>query len=110
MRVELIPGQMSEKHYGDWTWIVPSWPVNASHHKLSVPMKIKVNTVTQSRNIVVQPPVTGEGGPVESVTGVTHAQPGPEKTLIGGVLDKLQGNQYCYSDSGGVACGSSFDK
>ena len=34
--------------------------------------------------------VTGESGPVESVTGVTHAQPEPKKTLIGGVLDKLK--------------------
>ena len=34
--------------------------------------------------------VTGESGPVESVTGVTHAQPDPEKNLIGGVLDKLK--------------------
>ena len=34
--------------------------------------------------------VTCESGPVESVTGVTHAQPEPEKTLIGGVLDKLK--------------------
>ena len=34
--------------------------------------------------------MTGESGPVESVTGVTHAQPEPEKTLIGGVLDKLK--------------------
>ena len=34
--------------------------------------------------------VTGESGPVESVTGVTHAQPEPEKSLIGGVLDRLK--------------------
>ncbi len=34
--------------------------------------------------------VTGESGPVESVSGVTHAQPEPEKGLIGGVLDRLK--------------------
>ncbi len=34
--------------------------------------------------------VTGESGPVESVVGVTHAQPDPEKSLIGGVLDRLK--------------------
>lgn len=34
--------------------------------------------------------VTGESGPVESVQGVTHTQPEPEKGLIGGVLDKLK--------------------
>ena len=34
--------------------------------------------------------VTGESGPVESVTGVTHAQPETEKSLIGGVLDRLK--------------------
>lgn len=34
--------------------------------------------------------VTGKSGPVESVQGVTHAHPEPEKGLIGGVLDKLK--------------------
>ena len=34
--------------------------------------------------------VTGQSGPVESVQGVTHAQPEPQKGLIGGVLDKLK--------------------
>ena len=34
--------------------------------------------------------VTGESGPVDSVTGVTHTQPEPEKSLIGGVLDRLK--------------------
>ena len=34
--------------------------------------------------------VTGESGPVESVQGVTHAREEPEKSLIGGVLDKLK--------------------
>ncbi len=34
--------------------------------------------------------VTGESGPVESVQGVTHERQLPEKSLIGGVLDKLK--------------------
>ena len=34
--------------------------------------------------------VTGESGPVESVQGVTHTREAPEKSLIGGVLDKLK--------------------
>ncbi|MBJ03642.1 MAG: hypothetical protein CMB65_02960 [Euryarchaeota archaeon] len=34
--------------------------------------------------------VTGESGPVESVTGVTHAQMEPDKSLIGGVLDRIK--------------------
>ena len=34
--------------------------------------------------------VTGESGPVESVMGVTYAQQEPEKSLIGGVLDRLK--------------------
>ncbi len=34
--------------------------------------------------------VSGESGPVESVQGVTHERELPEKSLIGGVLDKLK--------------------
>ena len=34
--------------------------------------------------------VTGESGPVESVQGVTHARQEVEKSLIGGVLDKIK--------------------
>tara|TARA_B100000700_G_C14821974_1_gene750417 strand:+ start:79 stop:909 length:831 start_codon:yes stop_codon:yes gene_type:complete len=34
--------------------------------------------------------VTGESGPIETVQGVTHAQPEPEKGIIGGVLDRLK--------------------